>query len=303
MPEGATARDAKRLEAELLASIEKRKPLIPGDPPLVSVMGLYMEHLHNLRSPETAKFHATRIGPWVMQYRASESRNCAAHIIKDMQGKYAAATINRSLGILKKALTLAWELGMTSENFSAQVKRIPEHNERHVYLSPEQVQLLSSCASEEVSAAIWFALFTGCRRGEILKLSKEDIGSDSITIRSGNTKTLRTRTVPIISPLRPWLRYFPLTLSMEGLKSGFRRAREKANMPWLHFHDLRHSCASILIASGTDMLTISRILGHSSIKTTERYTHLQVDAQRTALENAFAEIAPTITPRKGSGRT
>ena len=300
MPEGSTARDAKHLEAELLGSLEKKKPFIPNDPSMTAVMGLYMEHLQNLRSPDTAKYHATRMGPWVKQYRASEARNCAAHIIKDMQGHYAVATINRSLGILKKALSLAWDLGMTVENYGAQVKRLPEHNERHIYLDLDQVQKLSECATEEVSAAIWFALLTGCRRGEIMKLCKEDIGADTITIKSGNTKTMKTRTIPIYSSLRPWLKHFPLSITTEGLKSGFRRAREKADMPWLHFHDLRHSCASILLASGADMLTISRILGHTSIKTTERYTHLQTNAQRDALENAFAKITPKITPGKGS---
>jgi len=301
MPEGATARDAKRLEAELLGAIEKQKPAIPGDPPMTAILGVYMEHLKNLRSPDTAKYHAARMGPWISKYRASDARACAAHMVMDMQGHYAPATINRSLGILKKALSLAWDLGLIPENYGMQVKRLPEHNERHVYLSIEQVQKLSDYASEPVAAAIWFALLTGCRRGEIVKLKREDIGADTITIQSGNTKTQKTRTIPIVSSLRPWLEFFPLTINVEGLKSGFRRARESAGMPWLHFHDLRHSCASILLASGADMLTISRILGHTSIKTTERYTHLQTHAQKVALEGAFAGITPKITP-KGRGR-
>jgi integrase len=54
----------------------------------------------------------------------------------------------------------------------------------------------------QVRAAIWIALYTGMRRGEILALRREDIGEDAITVRAGNTKTLRTRTVPIVAPLR-----------------------------------------------------------------------------------------------------
>ena len=55
-------------------------------------------------------------------------------------------------------------------------------------------------------------------------------------------------------------------------------------MHHVNFHDLRHSCASIMLSLGVDLYTISKILGHSTIRTTQRYAHLQVDAQRTALD-------------------
>lgn len=289
MPEGSSASDAKRLESELRAAVSaQRAPIIPGDPSMSEIMGLYMAHADNLRSADTAKHHATRIGPWVEKYRASQARQCAAHIVADMTGHYAPATINRSLGTLKKALHMAWERGFTPENYSAQVKRLAENNQRETHLSIEQVKAIADHASAQVKAAIWVALLTGCRRGEVLKIQAEDIGADTITIRAGNTKTLRTRIVPIIPALRPWLEHLPLKINFEGLKSGFRRAREAAEMPSVHFHDLRHSCATILLASGADLYTVAKILGHTTVKTTERYAHHQVSAQRDALSKAFA---------------
>jgi integrase len=60
-----------------------------------------------------------------------------------------------------------------------------------------------------------------------------------------------------------------MPINFEGLKSGFARARVAAGMRHVHFHDLRHSCATILLKSGADLLTISKILGHSSVKMTE----------------------------------
>lgn len=275
------------MEAELRGAVSAQKSLIPGDPQLNSIMAVYVAHAENLRSTHTAIQHAARIGAWVEKYRASQARQCAAHIIKDMLPHYAPATINRSLGTLKRGLKLAWERGLLPEDYSAHVKRLPENNARSVYLSIEQVRQLASHASDNAKAAIWIALLTGARRGEILKLKKSDIGQDSLIIHAGNTKTLRTRTVPIVSALRPWLEYIPLAINAEGLKTGFRRAREAAGMEHVNFHDLRHSCASILIASGADLFTVSKILGHSSVKTTERYAHMQVEQQANALKNAF----------------
>lgn len=113
-----------------------------------------------------------------------------------------------------------------------------------VQQSVKQAGTIASHASEATRAAIWIALLTGCRRGEVLSITPQDIGPDSITIRVGNTKTLRARTVPNVPAVRPWLAQVPLPLTFEGLKSGFRRAREAAGMPHAHYHDLRHSCAT-----------------------------------------------------------
>lgn len=118
-------------------------------------------------------------------------------------------------------------------------------------------------------------------------------------IQAGNTKTLRERTIPIVPALRPWLEFVPLQITFEGLKTGFRRAREAAKIE-ARFHDLRHSCASLLINLDppTPLEVVRDILGHTTVKTTERYAHLQIDAQRKALERISRKITPEITPPK-----
>lgn len=297
LPVGATASDAKRLEAELTRALHTqavaRVPSVPGDPPLTELLADYSErHALNLRSTDTAQYHAYRIGRWCEGRRASETREVAAAIVQDLTGHYKPATINRSLGTLKKALRMAWERGRVPVDYSGMIKRLPEHNLKTQTLTIDQVRALADAASEPVRAAIWIGLLTGCRRGEVCKIQREDIGDNVLRIQAGNTKTLRYREVPIVPALRPWLQYLPLPITFEGVKSGIRRARDKAGLPGIGFHILRHSCATILLSPpiNAKMEVVREILGHTSVKTTERYAHVQAQPQRDALEGLGAAV-------------
>jgi integrase len=291
LPVGATESDAKLVEAQLRTAIDKapaKKVNIPGDPMLIEVMALYMAHADNLRSPKTAKHHAARFGPWAEKYRASQSRQAAAAFVKDAKGKYADATINWSLSTLKKSLELAYDADMIPVNYSDQVKTLKVANTRDIVLTIDQVNEFSAVLSEQARPAMWIALYTACRRGEILKMRKEDIGETTMVIRMGGTKTLKTRTIPIIPPLRPWLAHVPLGIDFEGLKSSWRRARTKLGLEHMTFHDLRRSCATMMIAAEVDLYVVSKLLGHSSVTVTQqRYGHLQVDRIAAGLERTF----------------
>ncbi|TNC78314.1 site-specific integrase [Janthinobacterium lividum] len=300
LPKGATARDAKLVEAELLRAAERtpsqKQVVIPGDPPMTAILAIYLEHSKSLKSADTSKFHVVRLGPWAALYKASQAQEFADHFIRDASKKvenaktkelesiYAPATINRSLACAKKGLALAWRQRLIPENFGLRIENVVVNNEREVFLSVKQVQRIAEFCSARVQAAIWIALLTGARRGEIFKIRRQDIGRDTITLPSSHTKTLKTRIIPIIPALRPWLPYLPLTNTPSGVKSSWQRARVRAGMHHVNFHDLRHSCASIMLGLGVDLYTISKILGHTNIRTTQRYAHLQVDAQRTALD-------------------
>ncbi|NHZ94637.1 site-specific integrase [Massilia sp. CCM 8734] len=298
LPEGATTRDAKLVEAEIRSAVARapKEVNIPGDPPMSVVMALYVEHSKTLRSAETSEYHAKRLGPWVGKYKASQAQEFADHVIKDMRQlvehpktkklkpAYAPATINRSLACAKKGLAIAWRQRLIPENYGLRIQTVSVNNKREVFLNVEEVRQIAQHCTEQAQAAIWAALLTGARRGEIFQIRREHIGVDTITLPASHTKTLRMRVIPIIPALRPWLEYFPLTISVDGMKSSWRRARLKAHMEHVNFHDLRHSCASIMLSLGVDLYTISKILGHSNVQTTQRYAHLQVDAQRAALD-------------------
>ena len=74
------------------------------------------------------------------------------------------------------------------------------------------------------------------------------------------------------------------------LSAQFPRFLEKHGLRRIRFHDLRHSCASLLLANSVPMKEISLWLGHSSLKVTEIYAHLDYSAKLTssmALENSL----------------
>lgn len=100
------------------------------------------------------------------------------------------------------------------------------NNKREVFLTVDQIRKIAAFCTPIAQAAIWAALLTGARRGELLQIQREHIGRDSITFPASNTKTLRMRVVPIIPALRPWLKYFRLDMTLYGVQSSWRRARE-----------------------------------------------------------------------------
>lgn len=285
LPKGAGKKDAERKEAELRQELERVE--FSEDPPLTEVMALYMEHADGLRSPKTAKEHAIRLTPYTFGKKASEAQAAVLEMQREL-AHLKPATLNRSIGTLKKALTIAWEKEIIPVNYGERIKRMDENNQRTTTLTIKEVEKLASKASESVRTAIWIAIYTGMRRGEILKLKPEHISNGIITIPAGNTKTLKMRTVPVIEPAKPWLEKLPLEINFEGLKTGFARARVAAGMKHVTFHDLRRSCGSLMVQAGVDIYVVSKLLGHSTVEVTQRvYAHLKVDQMRNGLEMAF----------------
>lgn len=74
--------------------------------------------------------------------------------------------------------------------------------------------------------------------------------------------------------------------------SKFRNFLKKNGLKQIRFHDLRHSCASILYANGTDLLTIQEILGHAQLTTTIMYTHKLSDRKNSALVKMGSLVLP-----------
>lgn len=137
---------------------------------------------------------------------------------------------------------------------------------------------------------ITVALEIGAREGELLGLEAGDLTADTATFR--DTKNSTTRVVPlppasqrILAARRglPGGPFAELTQSQLGnLWAQARAAIGLAHDPEFVFHALRHECASQMAEAGVHPMVMQAVLGHSSIATTQIYTHASLQAMRDA---------------------
>jgi integrase len=152
--------------------------------------------------------------------------------------------------------------------------------------------LLDTIPDGDFKRFVLFCLYTGCRRNEALNLSWDDIDMVRGQVIFKITKSGKNRTVPLNGVLRkmfssiPWEgdKPFPFQASFVTHKfKDYLRASGIKNQS-LKLHSLRHTFTSYLLMEGIDVLTVSKLLGHSSIRVTELYAHLVPDHQRASIE-------------------
>ena len=159
------------------------------------------------------------------------------------------------------------------------------------FLDASEVKaLLSACTNIKHKAIIMLMYGSGLRVGEVLNLKPADIDSQRMIIRIIQGKGKKDRIVQLdaglLTILRTYyLQYKPKEYLFNGqfgtqyssrsinqfLKEYAKKAGIKRN---IHAHLLRHSFATSSLEMGTDCRIIQKLLGHSSIKTTMRYTHV-----------------------------
>lgn len=154
----------------------------------------------------------------------------------------------------------------------------------------EAEALLNQLTNKKHFCIIALLYSCGLRIGELLNLKIQDIDSKRMLIQIKCSKGNKDRLIPlpksILQLLREYYRiYQPKAYLFEGVdgqkyspssvRKIIKRAAKKAKINKdLCAHTLRHSYATHLLESGTDLRLIQKLLGHSNIKTTEIYTHV-----------------------------
>jgi integrase len=224
---------------------------------------------------------------------------------------------NTVVAVLSKAFNLATRWGMRPDGTNP-TKGLERNGEvkRKRYLSGDELvrlcKALAKHSDKEAADIIRLLLLTGCRRGEALAMrwADVDLAAQTWNKPASSTKTGIHHTVPLSAPACQLLAQvrqrrlagkgrslgefvFPgpgETGHRVEIKRDWRQLTKAASLDNLRLHDLRHSFASQLVSGGSTLALIGQLLGHASVVTTERYSHLALDPQRVAVERIGATL-------------
>lgn len=221
----------------------------------------------------------------------------------------SAATVNRELSFLKSVLYSAEYDGVIQSNpiRGRRVRKFEEANHREkiilgLGLTDDDQRRFIESAADYLQPILKLALTTGMRQGEILKMKWKDLNLVLKTIRvpAENAKSKKERIVPVtpelcveldsLPHLGDYIFFNPETRkNMVDIRRPFKAALKAAEIKGLRFHDLRHLAASRLVKV-TDIVTASKILGHSSLDMTLRYVHPTEKDKHAAVEKAAENL-------------
>jgi integrase len=212
------------------------------------------------------------------------------------------------------SLPKKWDMPGAPNNPTSGIALMKEDNMKERFLSTEEAQRLYTQLQQSDNKMLQYIIpmliLTGARKREVLDARWEDFDFERRHWRIHTTKLGKPRFVPmsdgVVVLLESVPRFdcewvFPNYKSLKPYVSIFNSwntARREVNLQDVRIHDLRHSYASFLVNAGRSLYEVQRLLGHTQIKTTQRYAHLSHDtlldatnSVNTALGGMFVPIA------------
>jgi integrase len=283
----------------------------------------FLEEVRAKKAAETYKQYAllykNHIGPALGRHQVTAVMRAD---VARLHGKMAATAhqANRTLAVLSSFFSWCIKRGHLPDGAANPCRHIDKYREkpRERFLSEAELCRLGQAIawyeglrSERrdtvyVPAALRLILLTGARQGEILGLRWADVDFDRRLIRLQESKTGQ-KTIYLPAPALQVLAAIP---RLEGnphvicgakpgarlvnIKDPWALVRERAGMPGLRLHDLRHTYASAAVAGGYHLKVIGALLGHANTKTTERYAHLANDPLQAASEDIGRKIGAAL---------
>ena len=193
-------------------------------------------------------------------------------------------------------LNIAYRDHLINENVNDYLESIPDVETRREYLTLEELQKLADtpCKIPVLKAASLFSCLTGLRISDILALRWENIESypdGGACLRLKTEKTETETTLPISAEALELCGKRTKGIVFKGLT---RQMTQHHMQVWLKdagitkhitFHCFRHTNATLLLDQGTDIYTVSKMLTHRNVSTTQIYTEVMDQKKRKAAES------------------
>lgn len=254
----------------------------------------YIEKLQRKRySPNTINTYTSLFKDYINYYSDQKIEDLTETEIHDYldylirERNISSSTQNQVINAIK----FYYEKVLGQERITIEIDRPRKESHLPNVLSKEEVKkILNATPNLKHRCMLTVIYSAGLRSGELINLKPEDIDSKRMLIRIQQGKGKKDRMTLLsknaLDLLREYYKaYTPKKWLFEGmngkpysaqsLRSVFKNAARLVGIEkQLRLHDLRHSFATHLLESGTDIRYIQTLLGHSSSKTTEIYTHV-----------------------------
>jgi len=207
------------------------------------------------------------------------------------------ATFNRERSCLRAMFRKAVRWGKIKTDPTSEWEKLTEPEHKIGVLNNDEAERLKIEARDILRPFVIIALNTGMRKTEILSLKWENINYSErfILIEWETAKSKKSRKIPMndlvietlsaMSRKSKYVFFNPETgKPIADVKTSFKTACKKANIKGLRIHDLRHTALSKMVEAGIDLVTISKIAGHSTIQMTMRYCHSTPELMQRAVD-------------------
>lgn len=210
--------------------------------------------------------------------------------------KLGPKSIFNITGYFLTSLNMAVQHGKIAANpwYRLSQKEKPKNPKtKREYLTIEEVKALiaTPCENEAVKGAYLFSCFCGLRLGDVISLKWESITTDGERWKIGivASKNQRVLHIPLSAQAMKWMPkktgelVFP-SLTRDAILRHLKNWAKAAGITkTVTFHTSRHTFATILLTLGTDIYTVSKMLGHSSVKPTQIYARIVDEAKDNAV--------------------
>lgn len=206
-------------------------------------------------------------------------------------------SVNREVTLLRSAMRYVAKLHSAPiPDLAWDALHTPEPVGRTRFLTYDEWETLLACADPALKPILICAVFTGLRKGNILKLdwSRVRLADRRIlAVVKGNKNheaRIPAQLLAALSTTAPEARKGRV-FDTTNFEKRWRAAVKASGLVDVRFHDLRHTFASWARQSGADIADVKEALGHSDISMTMRYAHIKPDAEDTAFDKVSRALA------------